>query len=86
MQRLKLLNEHAGICGFCRGPIADWDFVVDHTKPLWLDGSNAPSNLSPMHRRCHAEKTRREAALRGKSNRVRRRHELHLERMKRKCT
>ena len=48
-------------CLVCEGNgVVRFATEVDHIIPLHLGGSNDPSNLQPICRRCHAEKTERE--------------------------
>lgn len=84
-ERLRILLEHKSECAICGKLIFPGDpFHIDHTKPLWLLGRNTPKNIAPVHTECHAGKTAREATDRAKSDRIRDRHQLHLERMRMK--
>ena len=46
----------------------------DHIIPLWLGGSNRETNLQAITADSHKEKTKAEASVRGKCNRVRKKH------------
>lgn len=43
----------------------------DHIVPLWLDGENRETNLQAITREAHAAKTKTEATVRAKVNRIR---------------
>lgn len=45
--------------------------VYDHIVPLWLGGANRESNLQAITTEAHAKKTRAEATVRAKVNRIR---------------
>ena len=75
-KRVKIFDRHHGICHLCGLPI---DYLheawhVEHPKAFWLNGADDESNMKPAHRDCHSRKTRDEAPVRAKSNRVRARH------------
>lgn len=58
------------LCGVevpLRGPGVEYD----HRLPLWLHGLHAVGNIFPACVPCHASKTRREAPVRAKVNRIR---------------
>ncbi|MGX5719878.1 HNH endonuclease [Shinella zoogloeoides] len=44
--------------------------VFDHITPLWLGGENCESNLQALTVEAHAGKTKTEAKVRGKVNRI----------------
>lgn len=44
--------------------------VFDHITPLWLGGENRESNLQALTVEAHASKTKTEAKVRGKVNRI----------------
>lgn len=60
--RAGVLRRDAGICHVCQQPGAD---AVDHVIPAFRGGTDAPSNLAPIHDRvpphCHRTKTAHEA-------------------------
>jgi 5-methylcytosine-specific restriction protein A len=52
-QRLKLFENHRGICGICGVTIiAGETWCVEHLRPLGLGGSNDSDNLAPVHSKC----------------------------------
>lgn len=52
-ERLKLFEEHKGICGLCGLPIMPGDKWRDeHLRALGLGGSNDRGNRAPVHIRC----------------------------------
>lgn len=55
-QRLKLFEDHKGICYIC-GLKINGKFVDEHIRPLALGGSNDLSNRRPVHVACAAAKT-----------------------------
>lgn len=74
-KRLRIWNAHSGVCHLCGLPIKLgelWD--VEHRKPLWLGGSDDEDNMAPAHKDCHAPKSKEEAGVRAKTNRVAARH------------
>ena len=62
------------ICAGCRSTICGSRGTIEHCTPLWLDGADDEENLAPAHIDCHARKTRDEAPVRAKSDRVRARY------------
>lgn len=76
-QRAAFLQAHDCTCYWCRLPIADDAWDVEHliAKELMPPGSDwdAPENKAPIHRiGCHKAKTARDRRLIAKSNRIRR--------------
>lgn len=58
-QRLKMFEEHKGICALCKRLIVPGDDWIDeHMRALGLGGSNDPSNRAPVHVACAEAKTR----------------------------
>lgn len=56
--RLKLFEEHGGICKICTRKIVPGEKWIDeHGRALGLGGSNAKSNRYPVHVACAAVKT-----------------------------
>lgn len=77
LQRVKLFDDHKGKCCLCGLPIQasrGEKYIVEHIKPLWLGGADEISNMGPAHDRCAVEKTKGEAPIKAKSDRVRARH------------
>ena len=57
-QRLKLFEDHKGICCLCSLKIKRGDAWIDeHIRPLGLGGSNDLSNRGPAHKLCAEVKT-----------------------------
>lgn len=76
-QRVKIFDAANGVCYLCGVKIhaergEQWD--VEHEKPLWLGGEDAPENMKPAHVGCHKVKSNAEAPIRAKTDRMRARH------------
>lgn len=57
-QRLKLFEDHKGICCICKTQImAGQKWIDEHIKPLGLGGSNDITNRGPAHIKCASAKT-----------------------------
>lgn len=57
-QRLKLFEQHKGLCGLCGAQIRAGDGWIDeHIIPLGLGGSNDLANRAPVHVTCANSKT-----------------------------
>lgn len=57
-QRLKLFEQHKGICALCGGEIrpgAAW--IDEHLRALGLGGTNDLENRAPVHVACAKAKT-----------------------------
>lgn len=62
-------------CYLCTQPIdgtKKWD--LDHVKALINGGENRESNLRPVHRKCHADKTAEDVAEKAKVAAIRKKH------------
>ena len=74
--RLRVFERHGGICqcgcGRKIGAGERWD--CDHIVALINGGLHCESNLQPLLLAHHKDKTRRDVAIKSKSNRVRARH------------
>ena len=44
-------------CSCGCGQLLTAAYELDHTTPLWMGGTNKPSNLTAMNPTCHARKT-----------------------------
>lgn len=53
---------------------SDEKVQYDHIVPLWLGGANTESNLQAVTAEAHKKKTKAEATVRAKCNRVRKKH------------
>lgn len=61
MQRLKLFEDHGGICVVCERKIdAGEPWIDEHLRALGLGGSNDLDNRGPAHAHCADTKTRTE--------------------------
>jgi 5-methylcytosine-specific restriction protein A len=76
LQRTKVFDRDSGRCCLCglkiNTPKDKW--ILEHVVPLWLSGADDESNMAPAHYHCAIEKTRKEAPVKAKSDRVRARH------------
>lgn len=82
--RLRVFEAHEGRCHVTNRKIRpgdEWD--VDHVLALANGGENRESNLAPILRQAHREKTARDVAQKAKDKRVRAKH-LGLHKPKRK--
>ena len=56
-------------CYICTRPFGNGEKVeIDHKVPLYQGGANRETNLRPVHKKCHTDKCREEAADRAKVN------------------
>jgi 5-methylcytosine-specific restriction endonuclease McrA len=58
-------------CDECGDDVTLGNIEWDHILPLCLGGSNDEDNWHGLCRKCHAKKTRHEAAMRAKADRIR---------------
>jgi hypothetical protein len=56
-QRLKMFEDHKGICKVCGLKITTRAWTDEHWRPLGLGGGNEMSNRAPVHNKCATEKT-----------------------------
>lgn len=57
-KRLKLFEQHKGLCALCGKEIRSGDsWIVEHLRPLSLGGTNDAANLAPVHMGCADAKT-----------------------------
>ena len=63
--RAQVMRRDAGLCTYCR-PFGHLTTAaeVDHTRPLWAGGIDAPGNLRSICRDHHKAKTRAEERTR----------------------
>jgi 5-methylcytosine-specific restriction protein A len=74
-ERLDLFLFHKGVCVLCGGQITVSDkWIVEHVKPLHLDGTNDTDNLGPAHEICAKPKTAKEATARARGRSFIERH------------
>lgn len=77
LARTRIFDAANGICCLCHLPIQAsrgdlW--IIEHLKPLWLGGADDESNMAPAHDICAIAKTRSEAPVKAKSDRIRAKH------------
>ena len=51
--RRTIWERDAGVCGFCREPVAFSEMELDHIKPRAVGGRTVAANLRPAHRECN---------------------------------
>jgi 5-methylcytosine-specific restriction endonuclease McrA len=74
-QRLKLFEQHRGVCGICGVYIRAGDrWIAEHLTPLALGGTNDLSNLAPVHEKCAALKTKDDMKRAAKAKAQKRAH------------
>jgi len=69
-QRLKLFQDHSGVCHICGGKInvgESWE--VEHIIPIAMGGDDEPSNWRPAHTKCHKGKTKEDVTAIAKAKR-----------------
>lgn len=66
----KIFLRCNGVCGICGRQIRGEAYEIEHPDPLWAGGSDEDDRLYPVHVKCHAPKTAREAGDRAKRNRI----------------
>lgn len=77
LQRLKIFEAASGRCHLCGQKIqghAGERWEVEHIIPLAMLGTNDPDNLAPAHVSCHATKSKRDAGVKAKTDRIRAKH------------
>jgi 5-methylcytosine-specific restriction endonuclease McrA len=73
--RLRVFARHNGICRLSGRRIQAWDhWDIDHVVALANGGEHRESNLVPVLRGKHREKTARDVAEKAKNDRIRKRH------------
>lgn len=73
--RLRVFEAHGGTCALTGRKIRpgdEWD--CDHIRALANGGEHRESNLQPVLRTAHREKTKADVALKAKADRVRKKH------------
>jgi len=75
-QRLKLWEQHKGICVICELPIdgVREKWIDEHIKPLAEGGTNDMDNRGPAHVLCAKAKTGEDAKRLAKARRTKRKH------------
>ena len=73
--RLRIFNRYGGICQLSTRKIMAGDaWDLDHIKALWLGGEHRESNLHPVLRQKHREKSAHEQKLQAKTDRIAKKH------------
>jgi 5-methylcytosine-specific restriction endonuclease McrA len=73
--RLRVFEKFGGICQISGRKIMageEWD--LDHAKALWRGGEHRESNLQPVLKEPHREKSAAEQSDQAKADRVRKKH------------
>lgn len=74
-QRLKLFEQHKGVCGICGQYIqAGSRWRDEHLIPLALGGSNDMENRAPVHEKCAEAKDKDDMRQIAKAKRQKRAH------------
>lgn len=69
--KLRILDKQGWRCAITGVVLGAKGAHFDHIVPLWLGGENRESNLQALHPDAHSRKTKTEAAVRAKVNRLR---------------
>lgn len=73
--RLRVFEKFGGICQLSNRKIMSgeaWD--LDHIKALWRGGEHRESNLHPVLKQPHREKSAEEQSVQAKCDRIRKKH------------
>ena len=73
--RLRIFEKFGGICQLSKRRIAAgeaWD--LDHITALWRGGRHCETNLHPVLKQPHREKSAEEQSIQAKCDRVRKKH------------
>ncbi|MFZ5783939.1 MAG: hypothetical protein ACOY4R_27390 [Pseudomonadota bacterium] len=76
MQRLRIFEDHHGICCLCNRKIdgAREAWIIEHPRALGLGGADDDTNKAPAHERCRRVKDKADVAAIAKAKRVKARH------------
>lgn len=72
--RDRIFQREGGKCHLCSQEINGKKWDLDHVKALINGGENRESNLKPVHRKCHVEKTAQDVAAKAKAAAIRQKH------------
>lgn len=73
--RLRVFEKYGGICQLSNRKIMAGDaWDLDHIKALWRGGEHRESNLHPVLKQPHREKSAEEQSDQAKCDRVRKKH------------
>ena len=73
--RLRVFARYEGICQLSKRRIAAgeaWD--LDHIQALWRGGEHRETNLHPVLKQPHREKSAEEQSIQAKCDRIRKKH------------
>ena len=75
-RRLKIWEEHRGICCLCDRPIdgAREPWIIEHLTCLGLGGEDEDKNCGPAHETCRRDKDKLDVAAIAKAKRIKQRH------------
>ena len=75
MQRLRIFEEHGGICCLCDRKIqAGEKWIVEHPRALGLGGTDTDENKRPAHESCRRVKDKADVTAIAKAKRIKARH------------
>lgn len=70
--KARIIERQNGICAITGQTFRAGDKIeFDHKVPLWLGGKNSETNLQAVISEAHKNKTKTEATVRAKINRIR---------------
>lgn len=75
-RRLRIWEEHKGVCIICREPINGireaW--TIEHDRALGLGGADTDDNCGPAHERCRREKDKADVSAIARAKRRKAKH------------
>lgn len=73
--RLRVFEQYGGVCQLSQRKIMAGDaWDLDHVKALWRGGEHRESNLHPVLKQPHREKSAEEQSIQAKCDRIRKKH------------
>lgn len=72
--RDRIFQREGGKCHLCGLEINGKKWDLDHVVALINGGENRESNLKPVHRKCHVDKTAQDVAAKAKAAAIRQKH------------
>lgn len=73
--QLRVFAKYAGICQLSKRKIAAGEpWELDHIKALWRGGEHRESNLQPVLKAPHREKSSEEQSIQAKCDRIAKKH------------